>query len=992
MSGVETTFLPLLPLSTGVVLPQMVVPLGLESAEAKAAADAALGGDGLLVLVPRVETDGEPTVYAKVGTVAKIEEAGRLPGGGRGVLVRGLHRAVLGAAVPGFGEGSSADGLFVHTQPVEDPTGPPTERAAELMKEYRAVVEAILEHRRATPFAEALRGIGDPGALADTAGYSPDLSFEQRIELLETLDVTDRLAKALAWAKDTLGELELKQRIRTDVNEGMEKRQREFMLRQQMDALRKELGEDGDDGAGDYRARLEELHMPAAVRTAVEREIDRLERTSEQSPEHSWIRTWLDTLTELPWGQRSDDRLDLTEARAILDADHTGLDDVKERIVEHLAVRKLRKERGLDAVSPGDTPDPGRANPPTRGGSGAILVLVGPPGVGKTSLGESVARALGRKFVRVALGGVRDEAEIRGHRRTYVGAQPGRFVRALKEAGTMNPVILLDEVDKLGSDWRGDPTSALLEVLDPAQNHTFRDHYAEVDLDLSDVLFLATANVLDTIPGPLLDRMEMLRLDGYTEDEKVTIALGHLLPRQRERNGLEPGEVKVTDAAVRRIVTGYTREAGVRGLERELGRLLRKAVVKLATSGAPDTAGVDRPGSPEAARDISPILIDVDDVEKALGRAKFYDEAADRTGVPGVATGLAVTGAGGDVLFVEAGSMPAESGGGLAITGQLGDVMKESAEIALSYIRSHARAARPTGRLVRQEAVPPPRAGRRGAEGRPLGRCHDDDGAGQPADGPAGQVDGGHDRRGHAVRPGAPDRRAEAEGAGRPPGRAHHGDPPGPQRPRPRRRARGGAGVDDLPPRRGHRPGPRLGPRGRPERRRAPGRLSRQNRRSAVPPPGTEERRFGASGRIGSCAGGRSTSRCRRSSRSSGRPGSATSSTPSCPTRPFPGRWCPAWCCTGASGSSRRSPGPSSTTAPATTPAWRRPPTGPPGATPTPPPGSSCPSPGSSRAAPGSPTRPAGPWRSPGSTAWEPFRPRPGDRPPPPGHPAGRRC
>jgi ATP-dependent Lon protease len=407
--------------------------------------------------------------------------------------------------------------------------------------------------------------------------------------------------------------------------------------------------------------------MPAAVREAVEREIDRLERTGEQSPEHSWIRTWLDTLTELPWGKRSDDRLDLTEARAILDADHTGLDDVKERIVEHLAVRKLRKDRGLDEVDTDTTV-------PARGGSGAILVLVGPPGVGKTSLGESVARALGRKFVRVALGGVRDEAEIRGHRRTYVGAQPGRIVRALKEAGTMNPVLLLDEVDKLGNDWRGDPTSALLEVLDPAQNHTFRDHYAEVDLDLSDVLFLATANVLDTIPGPLLDRMELLRLDGYTEDEKVTIALGHLLPRQRERNGLQPGEVEITDAAVRAVVSGYTREAGVRGLERELGRLLRKAATRIA-------AGAE-----------TPFTIDDDDVEKALGRPKFYDEAADRTGVPGVATGLAVTGAGGDVLFVEATTMPVENGGGLALTGQLGDVMKESAEIALSYVRSHAEA------------------------------------------------------------------------------------------------------------------------------------------------------------------------------------------------------------------------------------------------------------------------------------------------------------
>jgi ATP-dependent Lon protease len=666
MSNVETRFLPLLPLSSGVVLPQMVVPLGLESAEAKAAADAALAGEGLLVLVPRVETEDGPTIYAKVGTVAKIEEAGRLPGGTRAVVVRAMHRAILGAAVPGFGETSSGDGLFVQAQPVEDPAGVPSEHARELMKEYRAVVEAILEHRHARPLAEALRGIGDAGALADTAGYSPDLTFEQRIELLETIDVTERLEKALAWARETLGELELKARIRTDVNDSMEKRQREFMLRQQMDAIRKELGEDDGDVAAEYRAKIAEMNMPAAVREAVAREIDRLERTGEQSPEHSWIRTWLDTLTELPWGLWSDDRLDLTEAREILDADHTGLDDVKERIVEHLAVRKLRKDRGLD-----ETPENGPV--PARGGSGAILVLVGPPGVGKTSLGESVARALGRKFVRVALGGVRDEAEIRGHRRTYVGAQPGRIVRALKEAGTMNPVLLLDEVDKLGNDWRGDPTSALLEVLDPAQNHTFRDHYAEVDLDLSDVLFLATANVLDTIPGPLLDRMELLRLDGYTEDEKVTIALGHLLLRQRERNGLAPGEVEVTDAAVRKVVTGYTREAGVRGLERELGRLLRKAATRIAAGTAQ-----------------APLVIDVEDVEKALGRAKFYDEAADRTGVPGVATGLAVTGAGGDVLFVEATSMPAEGGGGLAITGQLGDVMKESAEIALSYVRSHA--------------------------------------------------------------------------------------------------------------------------------------------------------------------------------------------------------------------------------------------------------------------------------------------------------------
>ena len=663
MDDLRSLTLPFLALNSGVVLPGMAVTIAVESPEANAAFDAAANADGRLLLVPRLE-DG---TYARVGTVAAVE-VGDLPGGMRAAIVRGLHRAIVGTGVPGTGGAT-----WVQVDPVTP--AEPTDRARELAREYRAVIENVLEFRGAGQIAEALRGITDPDAMADTAGYSPDLSFEQKVEVLETVDVEARLQLVLAWAREVLADLSLKDRIRTDVAEGMEKTQREFLLRQQLAAIRKELGEsDGEGGADDYRTKLGDA--PEAVVTAVERELDRLERTPEQSPEHGWIRTWLETVTELPWGVRSEDRLDLTEARAILDADHTGLDDVKERIVEHLAVRKLRRDRGLDEVASDDT------TVPARGGSGAILVLVGPPGVGKTSLGESVARALGRKFVRVALGGVRDEAEIRGHRRTYVGAQPGRIVRALKEAGTMNPVLLLDEVDKLGSDWRGDPTSALLEVLDPAQNHTFRDHYAEVDLDLSDVLFLATANVIDTIPGPLLDRMEMLRLDGYTEDEKVTIALGHLLPRQQERNGLQPGEVEVTDAAVRAVVTGYTREAGVRGLERELGRLLRKAVTRIA-GGAVETL----PGAQEG---LPKLVIDVDDVAKSLGRPKFYDEAADRTGVPGVATGLAVTGAGGDVLFVEAGSMPAESGGGLAITGQLGDVMKESAEIALSYIRSHA--------------------------------------------------------------------------------------------------------------------------------------------------------------------------------------------------------------------------------------------------------------------------------------------------------------
>jgi len=629
----------------------MVVTMAIESDEATAAVDAAAAADSRILLVPRV---GDR--YARVGTVAKLEDSGQLPSGLRAVVVRGLHRARVGTGVPA----PTGTGLWVQAETVAVDVEP-SAHAGELAREYRAVVENILDHRGAGGLAETLRGISDPGAMADTAGYSADLTFEQKIEVLETVDVEARLEKVLAWAREVLADLALKERIRSDVTDGMEKTQREFLLRQQLAAIRRELGEEGDgEGAvARYRARLESGALPESVRVAAERELDRLARTSEQSPEHGWIRTWLDTVLELPWGNRSGDNLDVAGARAVLDADHTGLDDVKDRIVEYLAVRKLRAERGLPPVS-------GR-------GSGAIVALVGPPGVGKTSLGESVARALGRSFARVSLGGVRDEAEIRGHRRTYVGAQAGRIVRALREAGTMNPVFMLDEVDKLGNDWRGDPSSALLEVLDPAQNHTFRDHYLEVDLDLSDVLFLATANVIETIPGPLLDRMEVIALDGYTEDDKVAIARDHLLSRQLDRHGLSGDEVSCTDAALRLVVTDYTREAGVRNLERELGKVLRKVATRLASGAA-----------------TAPVVVDAGDVRTYLGRPRYYFEAADRTAVPGVATGLAVTGMGGDVLFVEATSLPAAAGlPALTLTGQLGEVMKESAEIALSYVRGH---------------------------------------------------------------------------------------------------------------------------------------------------------------------------------------------------------------------------------------------------------------------------------------------------------------
>ena len=643
----ELGTLPLLPLTSGVVLPGMAFTMALETEEAQVAAEAAGSVGGQLVLVPHI--GGR---YSWVGVVAEILELGQLPGGPKAMVVQGRERARMGTAVPGTGKA-----LWVQVEPLEEE--PATPEVTELAREYRAVLENILLSRGARQYAERLNEVTSPSAVADLAGYSPELSLEQKVKVLETVDVAERLRLVLGWARETLADIALREKVKTSVEEGMEKAQREFLLRRQLDAIRKELGEDaGEEGSPEgYRKQLAERDLPEAVRAALEREVAKLERTSEQSPEHGWIRTWVDTVLEMPWGVVSEDRLDVEEAARVLDADHEGLEDVKQRVLEHLAVRALRTQRGLIALN-------GR-------GTGATLALVGPPGVGKTSLGESVARALGRKFVRVSLGGVHDEAEIRGHRRTYVGAQPGRLARALREAGTMNPVIVLDEVDKLGSDYRGDPSSALLEVLDPAQNHTFRDHYLEVELDLSKVLFIATANVTETIPGPLYDRLEVIRIDGYTEEEKLAIARTHLLPRQLERTGLRPEEIDLSNEALATISTDYTREAGVRGLEREIGRLLRKVATKVASHSVG-----------------TPVVVRGGDVRSWLGRPRFFSEVADRTSVPGVATGLAVTGTGGEVLFVEATSM--DGAEGLVLTGQLGDVMKESAEIALSYLRSHA--------------------------------------------------------------------------------------------------------------------------------------------------------------------------------------------------------------------------------------------------------------------------------------------------------------
>src|SRR5579859_329318 len=606
------------------------------------------GDETEVLLVPQHEQE-----YAKVGTVARVDERVRLPrGAGSAVVLTGLHRGVIGAA-----HTDPQGNLRVEVEEAEDENPAPV-KTRELEREYRAVVEEILELRDADErIGQFLRSITEAGALADTCAYAPDISFAQRVELLETVDVVERLELAVTLQRERLAELQVRARIRDDVESGAQKQQREWFLRQQLNSIRKELGEDEGSVVEEYRAKIEEAGMPDDVRAQAERELRRLESMGESSGEASMIRTYLEWLTAVPWSKRSEERLDPVNAREVLDNDHAGLDDVKDRIVEYLAVRKLRQERGI----------------PNDKKSGAILTLIGPPGTGKTSIGESVARALNREFVRMSLGGIRDEAEIRGHRRTYIGSLPGRLVRALRDAATMNPVILLDEVDKVGADWRGDPSAALLEVLDPAQNHSFRDHYLDVELDLSEVFFIATANVADTIPGPLLDRMEVIRFDGYTVDEKTAIARGYLWPRQIERNGLREDEVSVSDETIQTVVSEYTREAGVRQLERELGTILRKTATRIA-----------------AGRAEAPVEVDMEVVHDALGRQKFFQEAAERTAVPGVATGLAVTGAGGDVLFVEATSMDGGNGNELVLTGQLGDVMKESARIALSYVHSHA--------------------------------------------------------------------------------------------------------------------------------------------------------------------------------------------------------------------------------------------------------------------------------------------------------------
>jgi ATP-dependent Lon protease len=627
----------LVPLDDAIVFPTVTANLAID-----------VGDEEQVFLLTR--RDGE---FERVGVVAEVIEHGHTPQGEPVATVVGLRRGLAGIA---HSDETDPDALRIEVQEIHDGQ-PDDEHTKELAREYRAIVEEILELRGADGrIAAFLRSVEEPGALADTIGLSPDVNVDQKVRLLDTLNVTARLELAVELQRERLAELQVRSRIRDDVESGAQAQQREYFLRKQMDSIRKELGDDEASLIEEYEQKISDAGMPEAVQEQAEKELRRLERQGEQSGESSMIRSYLDWLISVPWSEKSEGKLDPIHTREVLDEDHAGLDDVKKRITEFVAVRKLRADREVEKDSRAD---------------GAILTLVGPPGTGKTSIGESIAKALDREFVRISLGGLHDEAEIRGHRRTYIGALPGRIVRALRDAKTMNPVILLDEVDKVGSDWRGDPSAALLEVLDPAQNHSFRDHYLDVEVDLSEVVFLATANQLDPIPAPLLDRMEIIAFDGYTTAEKLAIARGYLLPRQVKRNGLEVDEVEVSDEIIDSLISEYTREAGVRQLERELGKLLRAAATRIA--------------SEEVER---PLVLDEPALRKALGRQKIFQESVERTAIPGVSTGLAVTGTGGDVLFIEATAMDGDKG--LVLTGQLGDVMKESARIALSYVRSHS--------------------------------------------------------------------------------------------------------------------------------------------------------------------------------------------------------------------------------------------------------------------------------------------------------------
>jgi ATP-dependent Lon protease len=657
--------LPVLPLRDAVVFPLTAVPLAVGQARSMRLVDDVMRGDRLVALVSQRDPAAEPSRLADlypVGTAAVIQQLARVPDGTVRLMVQGIERVrlldLLGA------EPYLVARIEVAREPAVE--------AAEVDALRRAVVDVfrrLVEVSAELPdeLVAAAESIADPRHVAYLVASIVPVGTQDRQALLELDPVTAKLRRLVDLLQRELAVRELGRKITTDTEQQLSRKQREFYLREQLRSIQRELGEadGGDGGAADLRQRIEAAQLPDEARREAERELGRLANLSPASPEHGMITTYLEWLASLPWARLGGGAIDVARARGVLDEDHFDLEKIKERILEYLAVKKLRQERAAPAEPPRVTGDSPAREP--------ILCFVGPPGVGKTSLGQSIARALGRQFVRLSLGGVRDEAEIRGHRRTYIGALPGRIVQGLRRAGTRDPVFMLDEIDKVGADWRGDPSSALLEVLDPAQNHTFVDNYLGVAFDLSQVLFIATANTLDTIPGPLRDRMEVLVLSGYTDDEKVGIATQYLIPKQLAAHGLATGELVFAPEAIREIVRGYTREAGVRSLERELAAVARKVARRLAE------------GQREPAR------VTADRVGEFLGRPRFFDEAADRTSRPGVATGLAWTPAGGDVLFVEVTMLPG-SEDRLVLTGMLGDVMRESAQAAVSYVWSNAEA------------------------------------------------------------------------------------------------------------------------------------------------------------------------------------------------------------------------------------------------------------------------------------------------------------